>query len=418
MHKVYKDLQYYKFCAYGFLKNLAFHDPFFMLFFIERGLTFFQIGTLYATREIVINIVEIPSGIIADLFGRKRVMMLAFAFYSSSLLLLVFSNSYFGFIIAFTIYGFGDASRTGTHKAMILSYLMVNGWTETKTNYYGHTRSWSQIGSGIGALLSGIIFYFSGDLKLVFVLAIIPYLLDFILLTSYPNYLNGQTQPFSFRKLHLIFSSYFKDLWKGVGSIQMIKILSNTSIYTGFYKGTKDYLQPMLLSLVLVLPILTNNTESERLSIIVALTYFVLFLLTSKASAMSGALSFKIRPLSRLLNVLLVIGVGVGVLSGIAYYLNYKIVAIVLFCGIIVVQNLRRPVAMSFLTDNFNDKIMAGSLSAESLMETFFTAIFVTFLGYVADKFNPGVAISVLGILILFIFYFIRIKNKPIDNVI
>ncbi len=29
-----KDLQFYKFCAYGFLKNLRFFEPFLMLFFL------------------------------------------------------------------------------------------------------------------------------------------------------------------------------------------------------------------------------------------------------------------------------------------------------------------------------------------------------------------------------------------------
>ena len=44
--------QYYKFCAYGFLKNLKFYEPFLILFFLEKGLTFLQIGVLYAIREI------------------------------------------------------------------------------------------------------------------------------------------------------------------------------------------------------------------------------------------------------------------------------------------------------------------------------------------------------------------------------
>lgn len=39
-----KDLQFYKFSLYGFLKNLRFFEPFLYLFFLEQGLNFLQIG--------------------------------------------------------------------------------------------------------------------------------------------------------------------------------------------------------------------------------------------------------------------------------------------------------------------------------------------------------------------------------------
>ncbi|MDO7976343.1 hypothetical protein [Oceanotoga teriensis] len=41
-----KDKQYYKFCMYGFFKNLRFFEPFFMLFLKEKGLSFTEIGSL------------------------------------------------------------------------------------------------------------------------------------------------------------------------------------------------------------------------------------------------------------------------------------------------------------------------------------------------------------------------------------
>ena len=70
-----KNRQYYKFSFYGFLKNLRFFDAFFILFLIGKGLSFTQIGILYAVREIIINVFEIPSGIIADTFGRKKALV-------------------------------------------------------------------------------------------------------------------------------------------------------------------------------------------------------------------------------------------------------------------------------------------------------------------------------------------------------
>ena len=66
-----KDLMYYKFCLYGFLKNLRFFDPFLVLFFREMGLSFLEIGALFSIREICTNFLEIPTGVVADAYARS-----------------------------------------------------------------------------------------------------------------------------------------------------------------------------------------------------------------------------------------------------------------------------------------------------------------------------------------------------------
>ena len=58
MERLPVDGQIRKFCAYGFLKNLQFFDPFLIFFFREAGLSFLQIGTLFSLREVVTNIMR------------------------------------------------------------------------------------------------------------------------------------------------------------------------------------------------------------------------------------------------------------------------------------------------------------------------------------------------------------------------
>ena len=104
-----KDKQYFKFCAYGFFKNLRFFEPFLLLFFLSKGLSFLEIGTLYAIQEITINIFEIPTGVLADSMGRRRTMISAFVFYIISFLVFYFSTSYLMFVVAILFYAYGDA---------------------------------------------------------------------------------------------------------------------------------------------------------------------------------------------------------------------------------------------------------------------------------------------------------------------
>ena len=127
-----KNKQYFKFCSYGFLKNLRFFDAFLLLFFLESGITYTQIGILYAIKEIVINVSEIPSGILADTFGRKKSLIVAFLLYIFSFLIFYYFNTFYLFILAIILYGIGDAFRTGTHKGMIMDYLAINTSNSTR----------------------------------------------------------------------------------------------------------------------------------------------------------------------------------------------------------------------------------------------------------------------------------------------
>ena len=140
-----KDLQYYKFCAYGFLKNLRFFDPFILLFFRSVGMSYLHIGVLFSVREISTTVLELPTGVIADLFGRKNSMISSFLAYILSFIIFYTSSKYNLFIIAMFLFAVGEAFRTGTHKAMIFDYLKIKNISHLKTEYYGHTRSLSLI---------------------------------------------------------------------------------------------------------------------------------------------------------------------------------------------------------------------------------------------------------------------------------
>jgi MFS family permease len=131
-----KDWQFKKFCAYGFLKNLRFFEPFMVLFLLNAGLTYLQIGLLYSLRMILQNFLEIPSGIVSDALGRRRTMITSFVFYMLSFLAFFFSGKMPGFVIAMSIFALGEAFRTGTHKAMIFDFLTIHNLQHLKVHYY------------------------------------------------------------------------------------------------------------------------------------------------------------------------------------------------------------------------------------------------------------------------------------------
>ena len=208
MTKFRKDLQYYKFCTYGFLKNLRFFEPFLILFFLEKDLSYLQIGVLYTLREVTRNILEVPAGVAADVLGRRRTMISSFSFYILSFLIYSLSRSMLLLAAATVVFGLGEAFRTGTHKAMIFDYLERYGWADQKVHYYGNTRSWSQAGSALSALLAAALVFHSGRYLYIFLYSTIPYVLGLGLMLTYPAWLDGQARSLStfqriWPKIHL-----------------------------------------------------------------------------------------------------------------------------------------------------------------------------------------------------------------------
>jgi len=282
---IVKNKQYFKFCAYGFLKNLRFFDAFFILYLIEKELLFTQIGIMYAVREIIINILEIPSGITADTFGRKKSLAGSFAAYIVSFILFYLSNDFWFFLLAFIFYGIGDAFRSGTHKGIIMDYLKHNNWGDQKINYYGHTRSWSQMGSAVSSLIAGIIVFSSGTYQNIFLYSVIPYLLNFILIISYPAYLNRTLNGTRNKKdIRLTLKSFFA----AIKQPNVFNLVNSSAVHSAFLKAVKDYIQPLLVHISLLIPFMLEFKSEEKSGIVIGVIYFLIFLLTSRSSKYSS----------------------------------------------------------------------------------------------------------------------------------
>lgn len=396
-----KDLQYVKFCAYGFLKNLDFFDPFLILFFRSKGLSFVEIGSLYAFREIIINIFEIPTGMLADTLGRRRTLASAFGFYILSFLIFYFSGSFWFFILAMVFYGYGDAFRTGTHKAMIFEYLKIKGWQSQKVHYYGHTRSWSQTGSAVSALLAGALVFITGNYSMVFLFAVIPYLIDMVLVLSYPAALDGQGTDGAGQPLLKRFGQTFRDFVYSIKNPRVLRAILSQAVYTGYYKAIRHYLQPVLKALALSLPIMLTYQDEKRAAVVVGVIYFFIYLLTSRMARHSGRFTEKFPNLAVAMNITMGAGLFLGLISGVLFHVEWMVLSVVFFISIYLVENLRKPIGISIVADELDRDILATALSAESQAETLVAAVFAVVLGFLADYAGVGMAVAVVSLLAL-----------------
>ena len=181
------------------------------------------------------------------------------------------------------LFGFGDALRSGTHKAMIYSYLEQKDWFTEKTFVYGRTRSFSLIGSALSAFASIFMVIYFRDLSWIFLLTVIPYILNFILILTYPNSLNEKRETStSFKKFFQISYQQVKSIFK---STKLLTVLTSSSLFDAVFKTVKDYIQPILIITITSLGIgFLKFEEDVNKKIILGFIYGLFYIFSSAAS--------------------------------------------------------------------------------------------------------------------------------------
>ncbi len=404
------DIQIKKFSAYGFLRNLTFFKPYLLIYLMASGLNLFEIGLLYSIREIIIYVFEIPSGIIADYFGRKKELYMCFSFYIISFVFFFISDNFYISAIAMIFFGLGEAFRSGTHKAMILSYLEKNNLKEYKTLIYGRTRSFSLIGSALSSLLAIVIILYAPASKYIFALSIIPYIIDLIIISTYPNYLDKDKE---YEKGKFKEFIHF-DIVKMFKNIRLAKVVINQSLFTSVVKVSKDMVQPVLLGLIMTAGFHISSSADGDSKIIIGLFYFVV----SLAGAYGARNIYKINRYitsKTFIIVSFLFLASVITFASISITMNLIIPTLILFFFINVINDVRKPVYFDVLDKHMDKSTRATVISIEYQLTAILIVVLAPVFGYIANKFDIWIALLATGLftfLISIVIYIVEKLNK------
>jgi len=373
----------FRFCLYGFLKNQQYYDPFLILAFREKGLSFAMIGLLIGFREICINILEIPTGAVADVLGRRRAMITSFLAYIVAFVIFGGSLHLWALFAAMFFFSIGEAFRTGTHKAMIFDWLARQGRADEKTKVYGRTRSWSKLGSAVSVVVAAIIVFATDQgFSSIFYLCIIPYAINIVNFLTYPKYLDGP------RRESANLAGVFRALlgtFISLRSRPLRRLLIESMGFEGVFKVTKDYVQPVLKAAALALPVVLGLTGRQRMAVLVGAVYFVLYLASSFASRRADWLARRAGSEARGASLLWVAMLAAFVVLGGGVLAGLEAAVIAAFVALFILQNFWRPILIGRIADQTDPDLAATVLSVESQAKTLFAAIFAPLLGWSVD---------------------------------
>lgn len=385
-----------KFYLTEFLKTQNYFIPIMILFLQFNKLNYTQIFILYSIQSAIIFLLEIPSGVIADQFGKKPALLVSRLSLIPAYLIFSFTSGFSWFLIAMIFLAVNKAFKSGTHKAYIYNYLKQTGSHITPTEVFGKSKFWARIGESIASVSGGYIAVKFG-FESVFLAALIPAFLNILNTITYSK-IDEKNTVNAFR-----WNEHFKHISVSFREIRSnsntVKIILNSAVFMFCIEASEKFLQPYMVSAgikikyfgFIYMVFMLFAAFGSRYAFIVE-RYFKRSLIINRLGL------FAVIPF-------LLIGLGIVEKWGVLFFLV-----------IFLLKNLRRPILTTELNMNISSSSRATILSITALSKSLFLMLFLPVIGYISDKLSFTAVFIVLGMILLINRFVLKINPDGINK--
>lgn len=354
------------------------------LFLLSRGLDLSQIGILLFMWALMAMVLEVPTGMMADRHSRRKMLIATGLFFSLGLIVWIFSNSFWLFLLGYFFRTLGGTFASGTLEAYVFDFLKTHGVESEFEKIWGRGNSYRTLGIGVAVFLGGLLSQIS---------YVIPLAVS------------------SISVLVVSINAYF---WPE------IKQLTTTG-ETGYWRSLKDavliirdnhYLLRIVLYTAIVFSAFSDLEEFNDIYLkFLGYPNFVIgtiFALATVGQSLASAFAHKFKNQSWVtLNITAVVGVVILLLAA---FIKHPLMAIpILFLGIMLEFSrvLNQGIIQREVPSNFRATI--ASVNSFGLNIIPLQMVF----GFIADKYQLQWSYAFLGIFVLMYFLFIPfIKAK------
>jgi hypothetical protein len=439
----------YRFCLYGFLKNLKFFEPFIITVLLTWGLTLTNVGCLIAVEKGVAYTCGLPAGWLADRFGLRKTLCSCFVAYMCSFGLYYSGQRGFSVLIAAAAcYGLGEALRSGVHKAIVFKWLERHDLLALKSYLNGRTRSFSLLGSAVSSLGAIALALCLKESRSIFLFSIIPYALDAIVIWSYPLYLDGVEEeeedesdeaqadlerviqraqaggsegPATAMTKAMVTKKKKKKKKKKKSTSAGLcsdaaalcavftsgpasRALLSATTFGVSHRLLKDFIQPVVLlgGVAIAAELGVSAFGGHRSRIVLAGSAYCCFYLASAPASRNAYRIAKVccRPklsMDVLLELYGILLVGCGA----ALFFKLYVLVLVLYVGLYIAYNVFKPISAASISDLAGKELRASLFSGDALLQTAGVAMLAPLIGYVADTISISAAFFAVGAVLL-----------------
>lgn len=346
--------------------------PIIVLFYQENGLSMQDVLTLKGIYSVAVVALEIPSGYIADVWGRKKSLILGSILGCLGFIVYSFSHDFSGFLIAELILGIGSSFISGSDSAMLYDSLLKMGKEKEYLKQESRVMSVGNFAEALAGIAGGSLALISLRTPFVFQSFIAFIAIPASILLIDPNQ-NAEKVKVGFK--HILSIVKFS-LWDNAilrWNIVLSSVIGCATLTLAWF------IQPYLRDL---------DMEVSTIGVIwtlLNLTVGFVALSAHKVEAYLGKIGT---------SVFIVLGVSLGfILTG---WFNSLIGVGVLFFFYIV-RGIATPVLKDYINRITESEMRATVLSVRNFIIRICFALIGPFLGWYTDHFTLSSALMLAG---------------------
>jgi len=389
-------------------------DMVIMAFFFARGFSATEVGIGLSLQSLFLLLSEIPTGVFADLYGKRKSVQVSWLIQSLVFGTFFFIDKVWMMWLLFAIKGIGLTFSSGAFESLPFDIAKQAKKEYLINKYYSTLEFIFQFATAFSNLNAILFLYLIGANKEYYLFGQTHQGLDFLWLTGCLGYFVGAMILFGIKEKTKKISFSLKKNFT-----EMIKMSKSAIGYTISHEVVKKLVIVGILSEVVSLLfsdvvyqsfLLDLNIGVSSLPIMVAIGSLVgaAFSLVPKYYANKFSSEKKYLSLMMWLKVIVL---------GSLFIFNKSLFSLVFFIFYFSFDSLISPILDPFKQQFYDKKMRATLGSVESLIRSIISIFLFPLIGYSLDTFgsNKTILISLIP-LIASIYVFNSIKNKNFSN--
>ena len=375
------------------ISTLFFIYPAFWIIQLQESLSLTQIGFLFAAISISSFLFEVPTGAIADIYGRKVSTILGYFLCGFAVISIFFVSNFYGLLIIFFLWGIFGTFISGAKQSWVADNLKFNKRSELLENFFIKYSSFIKISLFLAGFI-GAFFVKQFGLDIIWMVTGISLIISGLILLPTKEYKISKDADKSFKGLMNQSHSSIKYGLKHKILLGLIVAIFFVSFWNTF--GGDIVWQPFLRNIGF--PIYAFGLLFSGITLVGAFVPYLAKPLLKKIGKENKFLALMI--LVQILIVILVLFAG------------HWIFGVLLLLLAHTAFDLYSPIRMNYFQRFVPSKMRATITSFEGMIVALAFALAAPLAGFLGDTFGPRITISISGIfLIPAVVIYLRIKE-------
>ncbi len=384
-----------------FLSNLNLTHGLWMIYLATKGMSLAQLGLLEGIFHITSFLMEVPTGLVADIYGRKTSRIIGRILALLSIFLLLTANSFYFFAISFIFTALSYNLESGAGEALIYDSLKELKIEKHYMKICGKQEIAFQAGQVIAFIIGG--YLATIDYKYVFYLTMIFIIITIIqsFIFQEPNFNKDESENTKISKILKNQISQSIEVIKNNRKIGFFIIF--TQVILAFGTSLFFYLQNFLIA--------DGHTE-----------FFigVIFSISAIFDAIAGSLTFKLEKIIKEKGILMIMPFLSVICIWFIAISKYSYLFYIIMCAI---EGFIFVAMSDYINKLIPSKNRATILSFASMVFSFFMIFIFPLIGKIGDLYSLKTAFIVLAIIASvfaignFIILLTITKKKSISNI-